>query len=140
MTSLQTAATSYNRALLKFSPYSFIAAIKNVSPKYKSMHSIEVTHHQGSSNKAAKALQGQQQKTRVTSTATLSSAVTGCNTQLVHDSPQSIHTTSCSSQGFPSALCRDLSLQQRITSGTGGETQGHHQSSSNSYGFAIELI
>lgn len=73
MTSLQTAATSYNRALLKFFPYSFITAIKNVSLKHKSVHSIEVMPHQGSSNKAAKALQGwQQQKTRNISIATFS--------------------------------------------------------------------
>lgn len=73
MTSLQTAATSYNRALLNFFPYSFITAIKNVSLKHKSMHSIEVMPHQGSSNKAAKAFQGwQQQKTRNISIATFS--------------------------------------------------------------------
>lgn len=73
MTSLQTAATSYNRALLNFFPYSFITVIKNVSLKHKSMHSIEVMPHQGSSNKAAKAFQGwQQQKTRDISIATLS--------------------------------------------------------------------
>lgn len=73
MTSLQTAATSYNRALLNFFPYSFIIAIKNVSLKHKSMHSIEVMPHQGSSNKAAKAFQGwQQQKTRNISIATFS--------------------------------------------------------------------
>lgn len=58
MTSLETAATSYNRALLKFLPYSFITAIKNVSLKHKSVHSIEVMPHQGKFKQSSKSISG----------------------------------------------------------------------------------